>query len=301
VRAKQATNIVSNGTFESGTSGWSTYSGTATSTTARAHSGSRSLLIGNRTGNAPAMTNLTSVVTKGASYAASVWVSIGGAASANVNLTQKVVCDGQTSYSWFVNPVTVNDGQWVELKGTLNIPNCANLTEFTIFAEGPAAGVDLYVDDVNISIPVVTNLLSDGTFESAQGSWFTWGSGTLAVTSARAHSGSKSLLFSNRVGNGPIARSLMGIIQPGKSYQVSMWTSIGGAASAQVNMTQAIGCDGVDSYAWLVNPVTVADGAWVKMTGTLTVPNCNLTNALVYLEGPGTGVDMYVDDAVVTQ
>jgi len=301
VRAKQASNIVSNGTFESGTSGWSTYSGVASSSTARAHSGARSLLIGSRTGNAPAITNLTQVVTKGASYSASFWVSIGGAASANVNLTQKIVCDGQTSYSWFVNPVTVNDGQWVELKGTLNIPNCNNLSEVQIFAEGPAAGVDLYVDDVNVFIPTVTNLLSDGSFESQMGSWFTWGSGTLAVTSARAHGGSKSLLFSNRVGNGPIARSLMGIVQPGKSYQVSMWTSIGGAATANVNMTRAIGCDGVDSYAWLANPVAVADGSWVKLTGTLTVPNCNLTNMLVYLEGPGTGVDLYVDDAVVTQ
>jgi GH35 family endo-1,4-beta-xylanase len=300
LRAKQASNIVANGTFESGISGWSTYSGVASSTTARAHSGTHSLLIGNRTGNAPAMTNLTSVVTKGASYTASFWVSIGGAPSANVNLTQKVVCDGVTTYSWFVNPVTINDGQWVELKGTLNIPTCNNLSEFTIWAEGPAAGVDMYVDDVNVFIPTVTNLLTDGTFESSQGSWFTWGSGTLALTSARAHSGSQSLLFSNRVGNGPIARSLMGLVQPGKSYQVSMWTTIGGAASAQVNMTSALGCSGTDSYAWIVNPVTVNDGQWVKLTGTLNVPNCSLTNALVYLEGPGTGVDMYLDDAVVS-
>ncbi len=121
------------------------------------------------------------------------------------------------------------------------------------------------------------------------------------MTSARAHGGSKSLLFSNRVGNGPIAHSLLGTVTAGKSYQVSMWTTIGGAASASVNMTQAIGCDGVDSYAWLANPVTVSDGSWVKLTGTLNVPNCNLTNLLVYLEGPGTGVDLYVDDALVSQ
>jgi GH35 family endo-1,4-beta-xylanase len=303
VRAKQAqaANIVSNGTFESGTSGWYTYSGTASSTTARAHSGSRSLLIGNRTGNAPAVADLSQVVTKGASYNVSFWVSIGGAASANVNLTQKIVCDGQTSYSWFVNPTTVTDGQWTELKGTLNVPNCSNLSEVQIFAEGPAAGVDMYVDDVNVYIPTVSNLLTDGTFESTQGGWFTWGSGTLALTSARAHGGAKSLAFTSRVGNGPIARSLMGIVQPGKSYQVSMWTSIGGAATANVNMTSAIGCDGSDSYAWLASPVAVADGSWVKLSGTLNVPNCNLTNMLVYLEGPGTGIDMYVDDAVVTQ
>lgn len=301
VRAKQASNIVTNGTFESGTNGWYTYSGVASSTTALAHGGTHSLLIGNRTGNAPAVTDITAAVTKGASYTASFWVSIGNAASANVNLTSKITCDGTTSYAWFVNPVTVNSGQWTELRGTLNIPNCANLSEVQIFAEGPPAGVDMYVDDVNVFIPTISNLLSDGTFESGQGSWFTWGTGNLAVTSARAHSGSKSLGFTSRVGNGPIARSLMGIVTPGKSYSVTMWTSIGGAASANVNMTSAIGCSGTDSYAWLVNPTAVSDGQWVKMTGTLNVPNCSLTNALVYLEGPGTGIDMYVDDAVVSQ
>jgi len=169
-----------------------------------------------------------------------------------------------------------------------------------IFAEGPGAGVDLYVDDVNVYIPTVTNLLTDGTFESQLGGWFTWGSGNLAVSNARAHGGAQSLAFTSRVGNGPIAHSLLGAVTPGKSYQVSMWTSIGGAASAQVNMTSAIGCDGADSYAWLANPVTVTDGSWVKLSGTLNVPNCNLTNLLVYAEGPGTGVDMYIDDAVVS-
>ncbi len=195
--------------------------------------------------------------------------------------------------------MAVSDCQWVELTGSLPVPASAHLTEVQLFAAGPPAGLDQYVDDVNVFIPTATNLLSDGTFESTLGSWFTWGTGTLAVTAERAHGGVQSLLFSNRDGNAPIAHSLLGIALPGKSYQVSVWTSIGGPASANVNLTQAIGCDGVDSYAWLASTVTV-DGTWVKLTGTLNVPNCNLTNLLVYLEGPGTGVDLYVDDAVVT-
>lgn len=299
LRAEQAANLVANGTFESGTAGWSTWNGgTLSASAARAHSGTRSLLVGNRTGNAPAATTLTNVV-PGATYEVSFWVSVGQAASANVNLTSKIVCDGQASYAWLVNPVAVADGQWTELKGSLSIPNC-NVSEVQIYAEGPPAGVDLYVDDVNVSLPVTSNLLNDGTFESSAGSWFTWGAGTLAVTQSRAHGGSKSLLFSNRTGNGPIARSLMGLVTPGKSYQVSLWTSIGGAATANVNITQKIGCDGTDSYAWLAAPVAVSDAGWVKLSGTLEVPNCNLTDVLIFAEGPGAGVDVYIDDAVVS-
>ncbi|HET9957012.1 MAG TPA: endo-1,4-beta-xylanase, partial [Polyangiaceae bacterium] len=300
VRAQQVANIVTNGTFESGISGWSTYSGTASSSSARAHSGSKSLLIGGRTGNAPAITNLTSAVTKGTSYQASFWVSIGGAASANVNLTRKIVCDGQTSYSWIANPVAVADGQWVELKGTLDIPNCTNLSEVLVFAEGPGAGVDLYVDDVNISVPSVTNLLSEGSFESSASGWFTWGTGTLGLTQTRAHGGSKSLLLAGRTGNSPMARSLMGLIAPGSRYQVSMWASIAGAATANVNVTRKFTCDGTDSYSWIINPVAVTDSGWVKLSGTLDVPNCALTDAIIYAEGPEAGVDLYLDDVVVS-
>jgi len=302
VRGQLATNLVSNGTFENGTTnGWYTYSGVASNTTARAHSGSRSLLIGNRTGNAPAVTDITAAVTKGQSYAVSFWVTVGNAASANVNITQKLVCDGNTTYTWLVNPVAVSDGVWTELKGTVNVPNCTNLQELQLFAEGPAAGVDLYVDDVSVSVPVVTNLISDGDFEAGQGGWFTWGGGTLATTAARAHGGSRSLGFTGRTGNGPIARSLMGIVQSGKSYQVSMWASVGGVASANINVTTAMGCNGSDTYAWIVNPTTVSDGGWTKLTGTINVPSCaNITNALVFAEGPGAGVDMYIDDVVVS-
>ncbi len=46
----------------------------------------------------------------------------------------------------------VQQGQWVELKGNLAVPNCA-LSEVTIYAEGPPAGVDLLVDNVTARAP----------------------------------------------------------------------------------------------------------------------------------------------------
>jgi GH35 family endo-1,4-beta-xylanase len=300
MRQVAAANIVSNGTFESGTSGWSTWSGSLSATTARAHSGTKSLLVSPRTGNAPAATNLTNVVTPGASYQVSFWTTIGGAASDSVKLTQKTQCQGQSAtYAQIANPITVTDGVWSELKATMNVPNCA-LTELTIYAEGPAAGVDLYVDDVNIWVP--SNILPDGTFESGIGGWFTW-SGTLATTTTISHGGSQAAVLTNRTGNGPIARSLIGLAQPGKTYAVSLWATIGNTTSpANVNITRKLTCDGTTSYSWVGGQVSVTPGVWSMLGGTMALPACtNMTDLLIYAEGPGAGIDLYVDDVTVAQ
>lgn len=298
MRQVTASNIVNNGTFESGTAGWFTWSGSLSATTTRAHSGATSLLISPRTGNAPAATNLTSVVVPGQSYQVSLWTTIGAASSASVKLTQKTQCQGQSAtYAQIASPVTVTDGVWSELKATMTVPSCA-LAEITVYAEGPAAGVDLYIDDVNIWIP--SNLLADGTFESGLGSWFTW-SGTLATTTTLSHGGTQAAVLTNRTGNGPIARSLMGIAQPGKSYQVALWATTGNTTSAaNVNITRKLTCDGVTSYAWIGGQVAVTPGVWSKLGGTLTLPACtNMTDLLFYVEGPGAGIDLYVDDVTI--
>jgi hypothetical protein len=42
------------------------------------------------------------------------------------------------------------------------------------------------------------------------------------------------------------------------------------------------------------------DGAWVKLSATLQVPSCNLTDTMIYAEGQPAGVDFYIDDVVVS-
>lgn len=294
-----ASNVVNNGTFESGTTGWSTWSGgTLSATTARAHSGTKSLLVSPRTGNAPAATTLTNMVTPGASYQVSFWTTIGAAASASVKLTAKTQCQGgSSSYTQIANPITVTDGVWSELKATLNVPNCT-LADVTVYAEGPAAGVDLYIDDVSVWMP--SNILPDGTFESGIGGWFTWGGGSLATESVISHSGAQAAVLTNRTGNGPVARSLIGLAQPGKTYQVTAWATIGNAATANLNITRKLVCDGATTYSWVGGQVAATAGVWSKLGGTMILPNCiNMSDLLIYVEGPPAGVDLYVDDVTV--
>ena len=99
----QATkNIVANGTFEAGTSGWGTWTAGPVAVrraTARRHA---SLLVSNRANNAPAATDLTSVVKAGKSYPFSLWASISAPDSTgrSINVTQATSCkaaDGTVS------------------------------------------------------------------------------------------------------------------------------------------------------------------------------------------------------------
>ncbi|HEY5955996.1 MAG TPA: carbohydrate binding domain-containing protein, partial [Polyangiaceae bacterium] len=298
--------LVNNGTFESGVSGWFTWNGgTLQATTTRFHGGAQSLVVTNRTSNAPAAVDLSAIAKSGAAYPMSVWVSIDSpdGTSKKINVTRKAVCtnaDGttETTYSWVGSQVTVpDDASWTEIKGTLSLPTC-NVTQLQLFVEGDA-GADLYVDDVSVTDPSLSNILPDGTFENGIGAWGTWGGATLSTTTTLNHSGNQAAVLTNRTSNAPIARSLTSLVTAGKSYQIVFWASIDSPdnASASVNITAKTQCSGADaSYAWLVNPVAIGDRTWAKLAGTLNVPDCALADVMVYAEGPGAGIDLYVDD-----
>lgn len=291
-------NLIPNGDFESGTAGWFSWGGTIGTSTELVHGGNQSLVLTDRAGNGPAAYDLTGVVTPGTIYDARFFVTITGAPTAPVNLTMKAVCGGTEEYPWFANHPAVPEGVWVELRGPLSVPDC-DLTELLVYAEGPPEGVDLYVDDVFVREPAVSNLVTNGDFESSAAGWFTW-DGTLAVTSERAHGGNQSLALTNRSGNGPAAYNLTSAVTPGASYTATFFVTVGGAETAPVNITTKIVCDGEpDAYPWVANHPAVPDGEWVELSNSFTVPDCDLTELLVYAEGPPGGVDLYVDDVSI--
>jgi len=300
-------NIDPNGTFEYGTYYWYTWSGgTAATSTARAHSGAQSLLISNRTANAPAATNLASFVTPGTSYPFSLWASIDstatGGANASMHVTQATQCQGgSTSYAWIVNPISMANGTWSQFSGTIAVPNCT-LANLQIYVEGDA-GPDLYVDDVQVlqSVCAPTNLITDGTFESGQGGWFGFGESSLGVTNTSAHSGTYSL---EAVGlsSGAIARDISTYVTAGKKYQATAWVSVSNltAGSGSVNWQTIQNCDSAttDSYPWLTG-VTANNGAWVQATGVVDLTACTKINKLYLFAGAASG-NLYIDDVSLT-
>lgn len=293
-------NLVANPGFENGTTnGWFSWDGQLSATSEQAYAGDYSLKLSNRSGNGPAAYSLLSQVAAGAGYEVKLRVAIGGAAFANVNVSSKIGCAGTDTYGWLINPTLVNEGEWVQLTGQLNVTQC-ELTDLLIYAEGPAGGIDIFIDEVSVREILAENLIGNGGFENGTtAGWFSW-DGTVGVTDTQVYEGSYALALTNRSGNGPAAYSLTALVEPGSSYNLSLAVSILGAPNAPVNITQKIECAGSADYSWLANTSSVVEGEWTVLSGTLNVPDCDLTDLLIYVEGPAGGIDVYLDDVQLT-
>jgi len=302
-------NILANGTFESDASGWFTFSSDPlVASSARAHGGTKSLLVANRTSNLPAATDLTSLVTRGKSYPFSLYASIHSTdgTSQLINVTQATTCkkaDGtneDTQYAWVAGQTAVpSDGAFVKFSGTVTVPDCT-LASVLFWVEG-GAPADLYVDDVEIldAGAASTNLLTDGTFEAGQGGWFGWGNSSVSVTSTLAHPPSTQSLLGVGMNNGALARDIKSLVQPGKKYTATAWVTVGNIPSGGVNWQTVQNCNASgDSYPWLAG-ATPTSGSWVQVSGTIDLTACTTVDNLLLFAGAASG-DLYLDDVSLT-
>jgi endo-1,4-beta-xylanase len=148
-------NLVANGSFESGTTGWQSWNGsTLSASSAQAFVGMQSLLATNRPDtNQFAVYSLTSAVQPGKTYAVSARTLISGAAVSTVRMAAKIECTaatapaGHNSFPWLHNNTSVTPGVWTQLSANLVIPNCT-IVDVALFFEGTPVGIDVYLDDV---------------------------------------------------------------------------------------------------------------------------------------------------------
>lgn len=296
-------NLVSNGGFESGVNGWSAWGGaTLSASSLFAHSGTLSALLSNRSGTwqGPVYDLLPKVVA-GGFYEVNAWGRLAGVAVDSLNITLKTACsDGSENYHQLAS-VMATDAEWTELNGTVVLPNCT-LTQAFLYFDGPSIGADIFLDDV-----VVTgeenansgNLVNNADFEAGLANWITWG-GTLSLTST-AHAGNQAALLSDRSGTwqGPVY-NLLGVVEAGQSYDFNAWGMISGAATSTMNITIKTVCDdGSQNYLQAAS-TSVNDLAWTELSGSVTLPDCNLTEVSLYFDGPAVGIDTLLDDVSVT-
>lgn len=299
------TNIIANGDFESGTGGWYSWGADLQATDTVAYTGSRSLVATSDTTLGPAATNIAPFVEAGKTYTATVYTTIAGAASSNVLVQVALDCGSGASYPTLASG-TVTPGTWTALSGDIAIPEECGLNQVQLQIQGydivGAEGtLSLVIDHVSVRAPVVderVNIVANGTFEDGTSEgWSTWHDGTIGVTDQLAHSGTYSLIVTDRAANAPAATDLTAFVQPGMELEASFWVSIIGATNANVNVTTEINCDGSLSYPWLAQ-VNVAEGAWAEIAGPIQMPDCETVGLRVWAEGD-TGVDILVDDVVI--
>jgi len=291
--------LLSNPGFETGTvDGWVAWGGASiAATTAQAHMGAYSGIVTGRnaTWEGP-VTTLTSAVTPGATYAASMWLRVDGAASAPVDLTVKTTCNGAPDVYQQIASGTATDAGWVELSGTVVVPLCS-LIELDLYAEGPAVGVNLLADDASVQQllwhVVTTNVITNSDFESGGAGWGAFG-GAFSASSAFAHSGTQSGVDTGRTAswNGPS----YGLPNWPATYEVAGWALQDGTTTLPLLLSVKLVCAGSTQYL-TIGSATAPPDIWVPLTGTLLVPQGCTTALLYFQQGSGSVYpDIYVDD-----
>ncbi|RKS72749.1 beta-glucanase (GH16 family) [Motilibacter peucedani] len=146
--------LVANGGFEGGTSGWFASSGSTLSTTGAHHSGSASAHVGNpRSGAATVAlndrTNTVVSTTKGATYTASAWVKASRAGtSAGVRLMEYA---GSSLEGQRKGTVWLTDTKWHQVKTTYTAAADGATVDLNVLAWSLAGGGSLDVDDVSLT------------------------------------------------------------------------------------------------------------------------------------------------------
>lgn len=144
--------------------------------------------------------------------------------------------------------------------------------------------------------------VADGTFESGITGWGT-SSGTIAQSTAQAHSGTHSLLATTGASSGMNVQCSAGRAPaiPGMTYTVSMWVFAPVAASYQpiINWRNAAG-----GFVSGVSPsvVAVPASAWTQLTVSGVAPS-GVANATYGIDLTGTvsnGTQFFLDDVTIT-
>ena len=143
-------NLVTNGSIESGTSGWSVFgSGTLAANTSTVHGGAESLQITGRTAswNGPSQ-DLTAKVTNGKSYTTNVWMrSLSGSPTGKVTLA--VTANGTTNYIALAQGA-VNTSGWTLLTGTTTVSWSGSLSTARFYVETTSGTDGFLIDDASM-------------------------------------------------------------------------------------------------------------------------------------------------------
>ncbi|KAJ0981851.1 hypothetical protein J5N97_010106 [Dioscorea zingiberensis] len=225
--------------------------------------------------------------------------------------------DSPTSYL-FVGSASVSEESWVRLEGSFSLPKLPKRIVF--YLEGPPPGVDLLIDSVIVSsssmkqIEEVTercayeeddSIIKNPHFENGLNHWTGRGC-KLVLRDSLEHGGVCPLngkffvVASHRsqTWNG-IQQDITGKVKRKVAYEVTAIVRIDGAdTNADVRATLWVQApNGREQYIGIAN-LQASNKEWVQLRGKFLL-NGVASKAVLYLEGPPSGVDILVDSLVL--
>jgi glucuronoarabinoxylan endo-1,4-beta-xylanase len=146
-------NLLQNPGFEDGTAGWAERSCTITAVSSPVHSGSGSVKVSGRGESWQGIRQtLLGKMVEGETYRITGWVRLDNATSGTIMASIEQRDESGTKYP-NVGRVSATNSEWKEISGTFTLDAEGTLTGLDFYFEGPPAGVNFYVDDVNVYGP----------------------------------------------------------------------------------------------------------------------------------------------------
>jgi hypothetical protein len=285
--------LLSNPGFESGITPWVAQSSSIAASSAYVHSGSKAVLINNRTAAWGAATQDVkgALLANGQGfYTASIWAAF-ASGSDTVQIVINTV-DSSGSHWFTTRPITLS-ATYKQLAGVMNVSWTGTLTSAIIYTQTASSLADMYEDDFSLSMD---NELSNPGFENGTTSWAALDS-SITADSTDVHSGLGAVLISNRTAVwGAAGQDVTNILQaygPG-NYTTSAWLSFATATDNVQIVIRTV--DDAGSHCYTTSPVSIttrykniSDSINVIWTGTLY-------NATIYTRTTTSLDDMYEDD-----
>jgi endo-1,4-beta-xylanase len=252
--------------------------------------------------------NTLALLTKGATYQVSVWARlVAGEAPAQLRVTMQRTVGGTNNFDTVAQSAAgaVTDGAWVQMTGLYAFAG-ADPSGLLLYVESTTATTSFYIDDFRIDkiadppgLPPNTTGLSS-TFETGTAEGWTSRTGVevVAASNADAHTGSFSLLTTNRTSSfrGPNF-DVTNVMFNGSRYRVSVWAKLapGGGGPARVSLQRNAGT--ITTFHTVVPNTTVTASAWVRpLRHDVALANSAL---FLYVESGNYGRPapvLYIDD-----
>lgn len=144
-------------------------------------------------------------------------------------------------------------------------------------------------------------LLLNNDFESGTTEHWSTNDGVsnFSASDELAYSGSYSGKITGRTANwnAPL-QNLMGKLVSGKSYDISAWVRLANADSSQINLSLKLTENSQDKYIGIAQ-AQANNESWVKVSGQYTYTANSPSDLFVYIEGPDSNVDYYIDDVSI--